>query len=98
MLVYNIVRKRKVLETNLKSEEITNFYPIFFIYFSIFIVITFRTAMFSFRQSYFRLVGLIDWVYARIKFLFSVSRNRYGFTLAGYWNEKYATDPALISR
>ena len=29
MSVYNIVRKRKVLESNLKSEEITNFYPIF---------------------------------------------------------------------
>ena len=29
MSVYNFVRKRKVLETNLKSEEITNFYPIF---------------------------------------------------------------------
>ena len=29
MSVYNIVRKRKVLETNLKSEEITNFYPMF---------------------------------------------------------------------
>ena len=27
--IYNIVRKRKVLETNLKSEEILNFYPIF---------------------------------------------------------------------
>ena len=27
--VYNIVRKRKVLETNLKSEQITNFYSIF---------------------------------------------------------------------
>ena len=32
MSVYNIVRKRKILETNLKSEEITNFYPIFFMY------------------------------------------------------------------
>ena len=29
MSAYNIVRKRKVLETNLNSEEITNFYPIF---------------------------------------------------------------------
>ena len=29
MSVYNIVRKHKVLETNLKSEEIMNFYPIF---------------------------------------------------------------------
>ena len=29
MSVYNIVRKRKVLETNLKSEEIIDFYPIF---------------------------------------------------------------------
>ena len=29
MSAYNIVRKRKVEETNLKSEEIANFYPIF---------------------------------------------------------------------
>ena len=65
-------------------------------YFSIFIVISVRTAMFSFRKSNFRLVGLFDWVYARTKFILSVSRNRYGFTLAGYRNEKYATDPALI--
>ena len=28
MSIYNIVRKRKVLESNLKSGEITNFYPI----------------------------------------------------------------------
>ena len=27
--VYIILRKRKVLETNLNAEEITNFYPIF---------------------------------------------------------------------
>ena len=60
-------------------------------------MISFRTAMFSFHESYFQLVGLFDWVYARTKFLLSVSRNRYGFTLAGYRNEKYATDPALIS-
>ena len=51
--------------------------------------------MFSFRESYFRLVGLFNWVYARTKFLLLVSRNRYGFTLAGYRNEKYAADPAL---
>ena len=59
-------------------------------------VISLRTAMFSFRESYFRLVGLFDWVYARTKFLLSVSRNRYDFTLAGYRNEKSATDPALV--
>ena len=53
--------------------------------------------MFSFHESYFRLVGLFDWVYARTKFLLSVSRNRYGFTQVGYRNEKYATDPALLS-
>ena len=29
MSVYNIVRKCKVLEINLKSEEIIDFYPIF---------------------------------------------------------------------
>ena len=29
MSVYNIVRKRQVLETNLKFEEITNFYQVF---------------------------------------------------------------------
>ena len=51
--------------------------------------------MFSFRESYFRLVGSFDWVYAKTKLILSVSRNRYGFTLAGYRNEKYATDPAL---
>ena len=96
MSVYNIVRKRKVLESNLKSVEITNFYPIFFIYLSTFIVIPFRTSMFSFRKSYFRFVGLFDWEYARTQFLLSVSWNRYGFTLAGYRNEKSATDPALI--
>ena len=39
MSLYNIVRKCKVLETNLKSEEIMNFYQIFFIYLSTFIVI-----------------------------------------------------------
>ena len=50
MLVYNIVRKRKVLETNLKSEKIMNFYPIFFIYLSTFIVISFRTSMFFFAN------------------------------------------------
>ena len=54
--------------------------------------------MFSFRETYFRLVGLFDWGYARTQFLLSVSRNRYGFTLARYRNEKYATDPALILR
>ena len=52
--------------------------------------------MFSFRESYFRLVGLFDWGYPRTQFLLLVSRNRYGFTLAGYRNEKYATDPALL--
>ena len=36
-----------------------------FIYFSTFIVITFRTAMFSFRESYFRLVGPFNWGYTR---------------------------------
>ena len=53
--------------------------------------------MFSFRETYFRLVGLFDWGYARTQFLLSVSRNRYGFTLARYRNEKYATDPALLT-
>ena len=52
--------------------------------------------MFTFRESYFQLVGLFDWVYARTQFLLSVSRNRYGFILAGYRNEKSATDPALL--
>ena len=98
MSVYNIVRKRKVLETNLKSEEIPNFYPIFFLYFSTFIVISFRTLMFSFCESYFRLVGLFYWGYARTQFLLSVSWNRYVFTLAGYQNEKSATNPALSGR
>ena len=51
--------------------------------------------MSAFRESYFRLVGLFDWVYARTQFLLSVSRNQYGFTLAGYRNGKSATDPAL---
>ena len=54
--------------------------------------------MFSFRKSYFRLVGLFDWRYARTQFFLSVSRNRYGFILAGYRNEKSATDPALQFR
>ena len=96
MSVFNIVRKHKVLETNLKSEEITNFYPIFFIYFSTFIVISFRTSMFSFHETYFRLVDLFDWGYARMQFLLSVSQNRCGFTLAGYRNEKSATNSAPI--
>ena len=52
--------------------------------------------MFSFRESYFRLVGLFDWGYARMQFVLSVSRNRYIFTLAGYRNEKSATDPSLF--
>ena len=52
--------------------------------------------MFSFRETYFWLVGLFDWEYARTQFLLSVSRNRYGDTLAGYRNEKSATDPALV--
>ena len=52
--------------------------------------------MFSFRETYFRLVDLFDWEYARTQFLLSVSRNRYGFALAGYRNEKSATDPALL--
>ena len=52
--------------------------------------------MFSFHKTYFRLVGLFDWGYARTQFFLSVSRNRYGFTLARYRNEKYATDPALV--
>ena len=51
--------------------------------------------MFSFRETYFRLVDLFDWEYARTQFLLSVSRNRYSFALAGYRNEKSATDPAL---
>ena len=59
-------------------------------------MIYFRSAMFSFRETYFRLVGLFDWEYARTQFLLSVSRNRYGFTLAGYQNEKSDTDPALF--
>ena len=66
-----------------------------FIYFSTYIVISFRTAMFSFCKSYFRLVGLFDWGYTRTKFILLVSWNRYGFTLAGYQNGKSATDPAL---
>ena len=41
-------------------------------------------------------MGLFDWGYTRTQFLLSVSRNRYGFTLAGYRNEKSATEPALI--
>ena len=52
--------------------------------------------MFSFRETHFWLVGIFDWEYARTQFLLSVSRNWYGFTLAGYRNEKYATDPALL--
>ena len=91
MSAYNISRKRKVLETNLQSDEITNFYPIFLYS----LVISFRTSMFSFRESYFRLVGPFDWGYSRTQFLLSVSWNRYAFTLAGYRNEKSATDPAL---
>ena len=51
--------------------------------------------MFSFPESYFRLVGLFDWGYARTQILLSVSWNRYIFTLAGYRNEKSATEPAL---
>ena len=95
MSAYNIVGKCKVLETNLKSEEITNFYPIF-IYFSTFTVISFsKTAMFSFRESYFRLVSPFNWGYARTQFL-SVPRNRYSFILVGYRNGKSATDYALI--
>ena len=54
--------------------------------------------MFSFRKFHFRLVGLFVWGYAGTQFLLSVSRNQYGFTLAGYRNEKSATDPALIHR
>ena len=61
-------------------------------------MISVRTSVFSFRETYFRLVGLFDWGYARTQFLLSVSRNRYGFTLARYQNEKYATDPALLGR
>ena len=50
--------------------------------------------MFSFRETYFRLVDLFNWEYAS---LLLVSRNRYGFALAGYRNEKSTTDPALLS-
>ena len=50
--------------------------------------------MFCFLPFYFQLVGLFDWGYVRTQF-FSVSRNRYGFILAGYQNGKSATDPAL---
>ena len=53
-------------------------------------------SFFSFRESYFRLGGLFDWGYGRTQFVLSVSQNRYGFTLAGYQNEKSVTDPALI--
>ena len=52
--------------------------------------------MFSFCESYFRLVGLFDWGYSTTQFVLSVSWNWYGFTLAGYRNEKSATDPALL--
>ena len=52
--------------------------------------------MFSFRESYFRLVGLFDWGYTRTQFFLSVSWNRYVFILVGYRNEKFATDPARI--
>ena len=38
--------------------------------------------MFSFHETYFRLVGIFDWEYARTQFLLSVSQNQYGFTLA----------------
>ena len=61
-------------------------------------MISFRTAMFSFLEFYFWLVGLFDWVYARTKFLLSVSLNRYGITLAVYRKEKHATDPALWAK
>ena len=50
--------------------------------------------MFSFQESYFRLVGLFDWGYARTQFL-SLSRNQYGITLAGYRNGQSATDPNI---
>ena len=52
--------------------------------------------MFSFHESYLRLVGLFDWGYTKTQFLLSVFPNRYGFTLAGYQNEKSATNPALV--
>ena len=53
--------------------------------------------MFYFRKFYFQLVGLFNWGYARtILLLLLVSRNRYGFTLARYRNEKSATDLALV--
>ena len=52
--------------------------------------------MFSFCETYFRLVGVFHWEYAGTQFLFSVSQNQYGFTLAGYQNEKSATDHALV--
>ena len=57
-------------------------------------MISLRTSMFSFRETYFRLVGTFDGEYATTQFLLLVSRNR--FTLAGYQNEKSATDPALV--
>ena len=52
--------------------------------------------MFSFHESYFRLVGLFDCGYTKTQFFLSVCPNRYVFVLAGYRTEKYATDPALF--
>ena len=51
--------------------------------------------MFWCHEVYVRLVGLFDWGNARTQ-IFSVSRNRYSFTLAGYRNGKSGTAPALV--
>ena len=96
MSVYNIVRKRQVLETNLKSEEITNFYPVF-----IYILVYFYSDFFQNCNVFFTNLTSGWWAYSigehtRTQFLLSISRNRCGFSLVGYRNGKSATAPALV--
>ena len=86
MSVHNIERKRKILETKLKSEEIINFYLIFLYILSL---------LWRFLSEELQCFVFANFTYCNGLF-FSESRNWYGFTLAGYRNEKTATDPALL--
>ena len=82
MSVDNIVRKRKILGTFPKSEEIIKVLSHSFVYFSTSMVISFERTVTVFTKFCFK--------------SFVISWNRYSFTLVGYRNGKSATDPALL--
>ena len=92
--MYNIVRKRKLLERNPKFEGIINFYLILCIFWNFHGDFFHKNSKVLFSHVLLPVGAPIPLGYARMQFL-SVSQNRYGITLAGYRDGKSATIPAL---